>query len=426
MGTGPGDLDGLHVATPSAATDPGSDGSDPIWALDPGVIYLNHGSFGSCPRPVLRAQQMWRDRMEADPIDFFVRQLEGHLDAARAEVAAFVGSAPEHLAFVSNATTAVSSVLRSLRFKPGDELLANDQEYPSAVYALRDVANRAGATLVMASVPFPIREPGQVIDAVLAGVTTRTRLAVISHVTSGTALIFPIEALVQELARRGVATLVDGAHAPGMLPLALDELGAAYYTGNGHKWLSGPRGSAFLHVRPDLQAEIRSLVVSHGTESPREDRSRFWLEFDWQGSHDPSPFLALPEAIRFLGSLLPGGWPELMAANRALALAGRDLLCDRLGVEAPAPDEMLGSMATVPLQPLGSPPLRLSGAEISELLYERYRIEIPLGEWPNPTAREVADDSPRCYARISAQRYNDLSQYEKLADALTDIISERG
>jgi isopenicillin-N epimerase len=361
--------------------------------------------------------------MEADPIDFFVRQLEGHLDAARAEVAAFVGAAPRHLAFVPNATTGVSVVLRSLRFEPGDELLANDQEYPSSVYALRDVVQRSGAKLVIVPIPFPIREPGQVFDAILAGVTSRTKLAVISHVTSGTALVFPVAELVRELARRGVATLIDGAHAPGMLPLSLDELGADYYTGNGHKWLSAPKGAAFLHVRPELQAGIRSLVISHGTESPREDRSRFWLEFDWPGSFDPSAILSLPVAIQVLGSLLPGGWPELMAANHALAVAGRDLVCERLGVEAAAPDDMLGSMAVVPLQPLGSPRLRYSGAEISDLLWERYRIEIPVGDWPNPMSSEVAPGPPRCYARISAQRYNDLGQYAFLANAVSEILA---
>ncbi len=396
---------------------------DSIWALDPAVTFLNHGSFGSCPRPVLLAQQGWRDRMEADPIDFFVRQFEGHLDAARAEVAAFVGAVPRHLAFVPNATTAVSAVLRSLRFEPGDELLANDHEYASSVYALRNVVQRSGARLVIVPIPFPIREPGQVFDAILAGVTSRTKLAVISHVTSGTALVFPVAELVRELARRGVATLVDGAHAPGMLPLNLDDLGADYYTGNGHKWLSAPKGAAFLHVRPELQSQIRSLVISHGTESPREDRSRFWLEFDWPGLHDPSAILCLPVAIRLLGSLLPGGWPEVMAANHALALAGRDLVCERLGVEAPAPDEMLGSMAVVPLQPLGSPRLPYTGAEISDLLWERYRIEIPVGDWPNPMASEVAPGPPRCYARISAQRYNHLGQYALLADAVSEILA---
>lgn len=403
-------------------TQSGSGRGDDIWALDPAVTFLNHGSFGSCPRPVLQAQQRWRERMEADPIDFFVRQLEGHLDAARAEVAAFVGSAPEHLAFVPNATTGISSVLRSLDLKPGDELLANDQEYPSSVYAFRELAKRAEAKVVIVPVPFPIEDPGQVVEAVLKGVTRRTRLAVVSHVTSGTGLIFPIEELVREMAQRGVPVLIDGAHAPGMVPLALDELGAEYYTGNGHKWLSGPKGSAFLHVRPDLQVQVRSLVISHGTESTRADRSRFWLEFDWQGSHDPSPFLALPDAIRVLGSLLPGGWPELMAANHALALAGRDLICERVGADPPAPDDMLGSMAVVPLQPAGSPPLRYSGPEISDLLYERYRIEIPVGEWPNPMSSEVVTEPPRCYARISAQRYNNVDQYAKLIDAVFEIL----
>jgi isopenicillin-N epimerase len=394
---------------------------DGFWPLDPTVVFLNHGSFGSCPRPVQTAQQAWRDQIEADPIDFHVRRLEGHLDAARARVAGFVGADPEHLAFVTNATTGISSVIRSLRFEPGDELLASDHEYPAARYALREAVDREGARLVTPIIPFPIRDPGQVTEAIVAAVTPRTKLALISHVTSGTALILPVEEIVGELTRRGVPTLVDGAHAPGMLPLALDRLGATWYTGNGHKWLSGPKGSAFLHVPIDRQTTLRSLVVSHGAATVRPDRSRFRLEFDWQGFLDQSAYLALPTAIDVLGELLPGGWPTLMAANHELALAGRDLVCERLGSEPPAPDSMLGSMALVPLQPTGSPPLPISGARISDLLYERYRIEIPVGEWPSEASGR--SDGRRCYARISAQRYNRIDQYALLADAVVEILA---
>lgn len=411
------------TAAPARRVEPQDPGGS--WTLDPAVTFLNHGSFGACPRPVLAAQQAWRDRMESGPINFLARELEGHLDAARSEVAAFVGADPDDLAFVPNATSGVSTILRSLRFQPGDEILANNHEYNAALNAARFVAERDGAQVVIAEIPFPTKDPGQVAEAILARVTPRTKLALISHVSSPTALVFPVAELVSELARRGIDTLVDGAHAPGMVPVALDDLGAAYYTGNCHKWLCGPKGSAFLHVRRDRQKEIRPLTISHGANSVRTDRSRFRLEFDWTGTADPSAFLALPTAIRFMGSLLPGGWPELMEANRTLARAGRDILCQALEVEAPAPDAMLGSMATVLLPWRGTSSDQLDPTAIGEALFNKYRIEVPVGATPflpDRPAEEPGSVPPQRAIRISAQHYNNISQYASLADALVEIL----
>ena len=391
------------------------------WSLDPRVTFLNHGSFGACPMPVVEAQAAWRSRLESEPVHFLGRELEGHLDAARAALGGFLGAHPDDLAFVANATTGVGTVLRSLRFQPGYEIMVNDHEYNAALNAARYVADRDGARIVVARIPFPISEPAQVTQAVLDAVTRRTRLALISHVTSPTALVFPIADIVAEMRGRGVDTIVDGAHAPGMVPLELDALGAAYYTGNCHKWMCGPKGSAFLHVRRDRQDRIRPLVISHGANSPREDRSRFRLEFDWTGTADPSPFLSLPTAIAFMGSLLPGGWPELQAANHALLLAGRDILCEALRVPAPAPDTMLGSMAAVPLPEQDDPALPPGADTVDAALFQHHRIEVPITSFPVPAVGD-APQAPARYVRISAQRYNDLSQVATLAQALREML----
>lgn len=385
------------------------------WDLDPEVVFLNHGSFGACPRVVLQHQHELRQRLEREPVRFLHRELEGLLDAARAELGAFVGADPDDLAFVTNATMGVNTVLRSLQFAPGDELLVTDHEYNACRNALDLAAERSGARIVVAKLPFPLQRPQQIVDAVLAAASERTRLLLIDHVTSPTGLVLPVAAIVQHLAARGIDTLVDGAHAPGMLPLSLRELGAAYYTGNCHKWLCTPKGSAFLFVRRDRQDRIRPLAISHGANSPRTDRSRFRLEFDFTGTCDPTPWLVLPTALRFLGSLLPGGIPSLQRHNHELTLFGRDLLCQALGVEPPVPDAMLGSLASVPLPASTAPtvpPLGLDPLQVE--LWDRHRIEVPVMRWPSPQLRLL---------RISPQIYHSRAHYELLASAVAGAAS---
>jgi isopenicillin-N epimerase len=385
------------------------------WTIRPDATFLNHGSFGACPRPVLEKQTEWRARMEREPITFFVRDLENLLAQAREALAAFVGTAPDRLAFVPNATTGVNTVLRSVRFSPGDELLVTDHEYQACRNALDHNAAAAGAKVLVAQIPFPVTGPQQVIDAILARVTPRTRLLLVDHVTSPTALVFPIRRIVAEMASRGIETLVDGAHAPGMVPLDIDEVGAAWYTGNCHKWLCAPKGAAFLAVRADQIERVKPLPISHGWSAPLFGRTRFRVEFDWMGTLDPSAWLSVPEAIRFMGSLAPGGWPEVMGRNRALALRAREILCRALRCEPPCPEEMIGSMATLPLPPgateLPSKPPYME--ELQAALFERYRIEVPVMFWPLP---------PRRFVRVSAQLYNRGEQYERLAAALVERL----
>ncbi len=384
------------------------------WLLDRDITFLNHGSFGACPIPVLEAQTSFREQLEREPLRFLMREFEPLLDHARNELATFIGTSGDELAFVPNATTGVNAVLRSLFFAPGDELLTTNQEYNACRNTLDFVASRTGAKVIVAEVPFPIESPEQVVEAVIKCVSPQTKLALLDHIVSQTGLIFPIKQLVSELAQRGIDVLVDGAHAPGMIALNLDEIGAAYYTGNCHKWLCAPKGAGFLYVRRDKQDAIRPTTISHGANSPRTDKSRFQLEFDWMGTVDPSAYLCVPVAIDFMGSLLDGGWPELMAKNHALALDGRQILLDKLDLSQSCPDEMVGSMAVIQLKDAEFDAVGKSGiAPLQEALWEIFKIEVPVIPWPDANQQLV---------RISAQFYNTLPQYEYLAKALVELI----
>jgi len=381
------------------------------WTLDPEINFLNHGSFGACPRAVLEVQSRWRARLEREPVRFMARELEGLLDTARASLADFVGCDAQDLVFVQNATMGVNSVLRAFPFEPGDELLVTDHAYAACRNALDFVATERGARVVVAHVPFPGVTSDVVVERVLAAITERTRVLLLDHITSPTGLVFPVQRIVPEAERRGVHTLVDGAHAPGQVHVDIRALAPSFYTANCHKWLCAPKGAAFLYVRRDLQAIIRPLIVSHAATSKRTDRSRYLQEFDWTGTGDPTAWLTVPDAITTMGGLLPGGWDAVRAHNRALALEARRILCDALQVAPPAPDDMVGSLAAIPLpdargavaaSPLDTEPLQAA-------LFEQHRIEVPV--WPWPVA-------PKRHVRIAAQLYNERAQYERLAAAL--------
>ncbi len=377
------------------------------WGLDPAVEFLNHGSFGACPTAVLKAQALLRDEMEREPMTFFTRTLLGYLNSARSAVAEFLGAEAEDLVFVPNATAGVNAVLRSLRFEPGDEILAANVTYCRK--AVDFVADRSGARVVVADLPFPVNGDDEIVEAVLEKVTARTRIALLDHVTSSTSVILPIARLVAEIQSRGIDVLVDGAHAPGMIPLSLSKIGAAYYTGNAHKWLCAPKGAAFLHVRRDRHADLHPTVISHGYGRGLHP------EFNWTGTGDPTASLCIPEAIRYLGRLVPGGWQEIMARNRALALEARRHLLRTLGIELPCPDSMIGSMASIPLPAFDD---RSSApAQIGADLWTWFR-ERGVSAWFSP--------EPPYILRISAHLYNDIGQFKKLANLLSERFRPAG
>ncbi|HOG88820.1 MAG TPA: aminotransferase class V-fold PLP-dependent enzyme, partial [Verrucomicrobiota bacterium] len=283
------------------------------------MAFLNHGSFGACPKPILELQAELRRQMEAEPVQFLWRHYDERIEPSRQALARFVGARPSDLVFVTNATTGVNAVVRSLNLRRGDALLTTCLDYNACRNVLVEAARRAGARLIVVPVPFPVSGSDAIVAAVLKAVTPRTRLALLDHVTSDSALVLPLERLVRTLEDRGVPTLVDGAHAPGMVALNLARLRPAYYTGNLHKWVCAPKGAAFLWAREDLQSGLQPPVVSHGNNRSRPGHTRFQDRFDWPGTIDPTPWMCVGEAIRWMGSLLPGGWPALRARNHALA-----------------------------------------------------------------------------------------------------------
>ncbi|WP_457466992.1 aminotransferase class V-fold PLP-dependent enzyme [Thermostichus sp. MS-CIW-37] len=374
-----------------------------MWGLDPQAVFLNHGSYGATPKKVLQAQSAWRERLEAQPVQFMGEELPRALRAAAAELAHFVGAEPENLVFVENATSGVNAVLRSLRFRPGDQIACTNHGYGAVRQALQYVYAQWGAIPVEAQIPFPIAGPEQVIAAFETILTPQTRLAVLDHLTSPTALIYPLPELIGLCRERGIPVLVDGAHAPGVLPLELERLGADWYTGNAHKWLFAPKGCAFLWVAPHRQAQTHPTVISHGFGQG------FTAEFDWVGTRDPSAWLAVSAALAFIQEV---GLDNIRQHNHTLLLQARQLLLETLEGIPPAPEEMLGFMATLPLPPFwqqGIPelPLGKRARRLHDYLWHTYRIEVPI----IPFAGQL-------WVRISAQVYNHLAEYEQLALAL--------
>ena len=371
-----------------------------LWRLDPRWLSVNHGSFGAAPRPVLAAQAGWRRRMEARPGQFFRRELAPALRAAAGRLATFLGAEAQDVGFVANATEGCNAVLRSLAFHPGEEILVLDHGYAAVRNAVRHVAARAGAQVTEAVLPFPRPDPAAIVAAVAGALTPRTRLAVIDHITSPSALVLPLADIVAACRARGVAVLVDGAHGPGQVRLDLPALGADWYVGNCHKFLCAPKGSGFLWAAPDRQAGLHPTVISHGYERG------FTAAFDWTGTRDPSPFLAVPAALDFLAEL---GGPALLARNVRLAAAAGALLADFLGTETGSAGPTAGAMTAVRL-PLPGPATAEHAAALQERLLDA-RADAP-----------VHVIRGAIWLRVSAHAYNEIGDYERLGEVLSGIL----
>lgn len=388
-----------------------------VWSLDPTLTFLNHGSYGSSPKSVLETQAEVRARMERDPVRFFKVDLERMLDAARERIGQFVNCRAADIAPMPNATVALRTVIWNANLGPGDEVLITDHEYMSIVNELERYCAATGAKVVKAHVPFPIKSPQQVTDAVMACVTPKTKLAILAHITSATSLIFPMDQIVPALMDRGIEVCVDGAHTPGQVPVDVRGLAPTYYVGSFHKWLCAPKGSGFLYVRADKQQGYRPWALSSRAHKVRPERALYLRDFDYVGTNDYSAFLSVPAAIDAISNLLPGGVAELMRVNHELALRARDIVCKALKVDAPAPDDMHGSMASIPL-PEPAPEMMSRTTEyddpMQDQLINNHRIVVPI--W-----RLSADN--RRIVRVSAQLYNSPEQYEALGKALVKELA---
>jgi isopenicillin-N epimerase len=376
-------------------------GAGEQFLLRPGVTFLNHGSFGACPQPVFDTYHAWQRELEAEPVEFLGRRINGLLADARLKLGTYLGADPDSLVFVTNATHGINIVARSLDLGPGDEVLGTDHEYGAADRTWRFNGRLRGASYIRQPISLPLPSDNEIVEQLWQGVTERTKLIFISHITSPTAVIFPVAELCKRARAAGILTMIDGAHAPGQVDLSLDELGADFYTGNCHKWLCAPKGAGFLYARPELQEMLQPLVVSWGWESETPGPSRYIDYFSWVGTADPSAYLSVGAAIDFQRE---HNWHAIRKACHELAIWANEQLMELTGTPRLRSDDQFAQMFSVEL-PAGSI------EKLGTRLWDEYQIEVPLSRCKE-----------REFVRVSIQAYNRTEDVERLLDALRTIL----
>jgi isopenicillin-N epimerase len=374
--------------------------------LRPGVAYLNHGSYGACPRPVFERYQGWQRALEAEPVEFLARRLPGLLAEARESLARHIGTDADNVVFVPNATHGMNIVARSFPLEPGDEVLGTDHEYGAVERAWRFNCERHRAHYRTQRISLPVDTAASIVDQLWEGVSERTRLIVVSHITSPTALIFPVAEICRRAAAQGIVTAVDGAHAPSQIDLALDALGADFYTGNCHKWLCAPKGSGFLYARPDRQPLLQPLIVSWGWQARDPGLSPFQDYFSWIGTDDPSAYLSVAAAIQFQQE---HDWPRVRKACHELARRARERIGELTGLPQVCPDspEWWAQMCSVPLPSRKEIPAKT----LHQRLWEDFQVEVPIVEWQG-----------QCFVRVSIQAYNSTQDVDRLLIGLAHCL----
>ncbi|KAK9423238.1 putative Pyridoxal phosphate-dependent transferase [Seiridium unicorne] len=383
------------------------------WHLKPDVVHLDHGSCGGCPTEVLEYQNALRRELDAGAHQYFAENYASRLAVSKKAMGAFLNADPGGLIFTPGSTMGLNIVAQNYKFLPGDEIMTTDHCYKSVKMLLEYLAERDGAKAVIVKVPFPVASADEILETILAATTPRTKFAILDHIVSRTGLVFPIKRIVAEMETRGVDVLVDGAHGPGQIAVDLTDLNAPYYTSSCHKWMCTPRGLGFLHVRADRRSQLKPLVVARscyfrdtqpGMHTPFEHR------FDWMGTSDPTVVHTVPRIIEFLQTALPGGHAEMVRRNHDLAVEARRAFIQKLGMEAPCPDDLIANMATIPL-PDSTLPETMGNLPLQNYLWRKHRVEIQVYSWPA---------YPRRTLRFSCQLYNSLEQYEWLADRVRE------
>ena len=377
-----------------------------FFLLDPSIIFLNHGSFGACPKPVMRIYQEWQYRLERQPVSFLGRELTAFDQHARWALGEYLHTAADNLVFIPNATHGVNIIARSVALKPGDEILSTNHEYGACDYTWEFICQKTGATYIHQSIALPARSPDEMAEQFWQGVTPRTKIIYLSHITSPTALHLPVDAICARARKVGILTLVDGAHAPGQVDLDLEAIGADWYTGNCHKWMLSPKGAGFLYSRPEVQHFIEPLVVSWGYHSTAltTTGSQFLDYLNWTGTKDPAAFLSVPTAIRFMQE---HNWAVVRRECRNLLNLAIQHICSLVKMEPlyPLESALYHQMGIAPLPP------DIDISVLKTRLYEDYHIEIPLIEWYGHK-----------FVRISVQGYNTQDDLDALYYGLKALL----
>jgi isopenicillin-N epimerase len=371
--------------------------------LDPKVTYLNHGSFGATPKPVFKEYQRWQRELEKQPVEFLGRRITGLLAESRAVLGEYLGTHADNLIYTQNVTVSLNIVARSLNLGAGDEVLASDHEYGAMDRTWRFLSRKHGFSYI--NQPVKLTSHTDFVESFWQAVTPRTRVIFLSHITSPSAIIFPLEEIIRRARDAGIITVIDGAHVAGQIPLQLDSLGADFYGGNLHKWLCAPKGAGFLYARPEMQDLIKPLVISWGYEPEIAGPSAFVDQHEWQGTRDMAAFLSVPAAIRFQQAQ---AWDEVRSACHGLACYAQDEICNltRLRPLHSQSENWFAQMTTAPL------PENTGIAMLKTRLYDEYKIEVPLIAWNNHKL-----------IRVSVQAYNSKKDIDRLLQALSELLS---
>lgn len=381
-----------------------------LFMLDPSIHFLNHGSFGACPIPVFTEYQNWQKKLENQPVKFLARDFAMYDQVTRLHLSEYLHSASSNLSFIQNATQGVNIIARSLKLQSNDEILSTDHEYGACEYAWEFACQQTGAHYIKHKIPLPAKSEQELFDQFWQGVSARTKVIYLSHITSPTALCFPLKTICAKARNLGILTVVDGAHAPGQIPLDLDDLSPDFYVGNCHKWMLGPKGAGFLYARPEVQEMIQPLVVSWGYHASTDSTtgSQFLDFLQWTGTRDPSAVFSIPAAIKFMQDY---DWPTVQSQCHALLTQAIDQICDLTQLESlyPFGSNLYHQMGVAPL------PKWVDLDDLKSKLYSEFKVEVPLIEWNN-----------RKLVRISIQAYNTQEDCDALLQGISYLLSSQG